>query len=135
MPALTASTVPMPRVTAPWRLSARTLAALAERPPARQVVRSTWDEFAELERAGNHPDVLATLRAILVEHQVLTRTGRCRGCRRCARRSWRLWARSFPCEVWFTVHLGLQGLFTRSPETGPAGAQKAAGRHAARTSL
>lgn len=131
MPSLTGPTTPIPRITVPSRLSARTLAALAGRPPARTLVRSTWDELAELERTGQLPDVLATVRAILIKHQILTRTGRCHACRRGARRGgWReLWRRSFPCEVWFLVNLGFQGLFTSEP----VGERKASGRHAARS--
>lgn len=122
------------RVTVPSRLSDQTLAALADRPPARAMVHSIWDELDELERTGQLPDVIATVRALLLEHQNLTRTGRCRGCRRGARRSgrlWRLWRRSpFPCELWYTVGLGLQGVFTRP---GAPAQQPAAGRHAARS--
>jgi hypothetical protein len=132
MPTLTGPTAPIPRVMVPSRLSARTLAALAGRPPTRTLVRSTWDELAELERTGQLPDVLATVRAILIEHQILTRTGRCLACRRGARRGGRRerWRRSFPCEVWFLVNLGLQGLFTS--QTPPA-SKPSAGRHAARS--
>lgn len=123
-------------VTVPLQLSTRTRAWLVDRPQTRKFVRAIWEELAELERAGNHPpDVLATLRYLLFEHQLLPHAGRCRGGRRGRRRSgWRwIGRRSFPCEVWFTVHLGLQGFFTRPP-VGPAGEQKA-GRHAVRTPL
>ena len=120
-------------VTVPWQLSDRTRARLADRPQTRRFVRAIWDELAELERAGNHPpDILATIRYLLFEHQILTRTGRCHGCRR-RHGSWRrLWRRPFPCEVWFVVHLGLQG-FSTGPPLGPA--KPSAGRHAARSAL
>ncbi|MGH3866011.1 MAG: hypothetical protein ACRDQ4_07710 [Pseudonocardiaceae bacterium] len=126
--------VPTPQITVPSRLSARTLAWLADRPHTSTMIRSIWNELAELERAGNHPDVRATLRFILFEYQILTRTGRCHGCRRGRRRgTWRwLWRRSFPCEVWFTVRIGLQGLFARPP-VGPG--EPETGRHVVRTSL
>lgn len=74
-------------VKEPLRLSARTLAWLANRPHARKLVCSIWDELAELERTGHLPDVLATVRVLLIEHQILTRTGRCLGCRHGWRRS------------------------------------------------
>ncbi len=93
-------------------------------------VRAIWDEIADLERAVNHPDILATVRYLLFEHQILTRAGRCCGCRR-RHGSWRqLWRRSFPCEMWYTVHLGLQGFFTGEPVV--PGDQKP-GRHAVQT--
>jgi hypothetical protein len=127
-----ASTVRTP-VTVPSQLSARTRAWLADRPQTRKFVRAIWDELAELERADNHPpDILATVRYLLFEHQILTRTGRCHGCRRARRRSgWRwIGRRSFPCEVWLVIHLGLQGFYT-GPPVGPG--TPSAGRHAARS--
>lgn len=127
-----APTVPTSGVTVPWQLSARTRAWLIDRPQTRKLVRAIWDEIGELERAGNHPpDVLATLRYLLFEHQILTRAGRCCGCR-WRHGSWRrLWRRSsFPCEVWYTVHLGLQRFFTGEP-VGPG--DQNPGRHAVRT--
>lgn len=133
MPTLTGSTVPMPTAREPLQLSAETLAALAERPHVRTLLRSVWDELDELERTGQLPDLIATVRFLLVEHQILTRTGRCHACRRGARRGdWRqLWRRSFPCQVWLYVNLGLQGLFTHLSVAGPA--PEPTGRHAARS--
>ena len=77
----------------------------------RTVVRWVWNTLTELERSGHDPGTITALRVILLEHQPSGRTGRCRTCRR---RSWRcLWRRRrFPCAVWFTIQLSLQGLFT-----------------------
>jgi hypothetical protein len=126
-----ASTVRTP-VTVPWRLSARTRAWLTDRPQTRRLVHAVLDELAELERAGHPPDILTTVGYLLFEHQIRTRTGRCHGCRR-RHGGWRrLWRRPFPCEVWYVVHLGLQGFYTRPP-LGPG--KPSAGRHAARSSL
>jgi hypothetical protein len=128
-----ASTVRTP-VTVPWQLCARTQAWLTDRPQTRKFVRAIFDELAELERAGHPPAILTTVGYLLFEHQIRTRTGRCHGCRRARRRSgWRrLWRRPFPCEVWYVIHLGLQGFYTRPP-LGPG--TPSAGRHAARSAL
>jgi hypothetical protein len=67
----------MPRVTStesPLQLSEQTLAWLAERPHA----RSVWDGLTE---SAERPDLVATLRAILIDHNVLTCPGRCHACR------------------------------------------------------
>ncbi|MGB6164378.1 MAG: hypothetical protein WCF33_09800 [Pseudonocardiaceae bacterium] len=126
-----ASTVRTP-VTVPWRLCARTRAWLTDRPHTGTFVRAILDELAELERAGHPPDILTTVGYLLFEHQIRTRTGRCHGCRR-RHGTWRrLWRRPFPCEVWYVVHLGLQGFYTRPP-LGPG--TPSAGRHAARSTL
>jgi hypothetical protein len=77
-------TIPMPRVTPtasplpPMQLSEQTLAWLAERPHALHHVRSVW---AALTESAERPDLVATLRAILIDHHFLTRTGRCHACR------------------------------------------------------
>jgi hypothetical protein len=121
-------TTPMPKVTPtasplpPMQLSEQTLAWLAERPHALHHVRSVWDALTD---SAERPDLVATLRAILIDHHFLTRTGRCHACRR----GWTLRRRHFPCKVWYTVELGLQGFFTRLPVV-PSGAQRRTGRHA-----
>lgn len=106
-----ASATPLPRVDPTLQLSTQTVAWLADRPHTRRLVRSVWNKLTELERTGHDPDAVATLRFLLSDHQPPTRTGRCRTCRR---HTWRcLWRRRrFPCGVWFTIDLGLQGLFT-----------------------
>ncbi|MGH3823581.1 MAG: hypothetical protein ACRDRA_12245 [Pseudonocardiaceae bacterium] len=98
---------------ASMQLPARTVTWLADRPHVRTLVRAVWDKLTDLERAGQHPDAIATLRFILIHHQPPTPHGRCRTCRRL---TWRhLWRRRpFPCTIWMTIHLGLQGLFTRT---------------------
>ncbi|MGH3865127.1 MAG: hypothetical protein ACRDQ4_03135 [Pseudonocardiaceae bacterium] len=63
-------------------LSARTVVWLAEHPHQREVVRSVWDELAELERAGYHRRAIDALRSVLLDHQPATRPSRCRTCRR-----------------------------------------------------
>jgi hypothetical protein len=95
-------------------LSARTVEWLAERPHQRRFVRSVWDELAELERMGCHTGAIDALRSVLLNHQPVTRAGRCRACRRFSwrhrvviGRGWRLplpwWGRRFPCPVWFQI--------------------------------
>ena len=108
MPKAKPTTSPLP----PMQLSQRTLAWLAERPHALHHVRSVWDALTE---SAERPDLVATLRAILIDHHFLTRTGRCHACRGTWRRGWTLRRRHFPCKVWYTVESGLQGFFTRSP--------------------
>ncbi|HEY6289558.1 MAG TPA: hypothetical protein VIW48_08940 [Nitrospiraceae bacterium] len=44
-----ASTTPIPRVDVTLQLSARTVAWLADRPRARELVGSVWDKLTELE--------------------------------------------------------------------------------------
>jgi len=102
-----AVTTPIPRMDDTLQLSARTLAWLAQRPPARTLVDSVWDTLAELERAGHPPRLLAALRFVLVHHEP-TPAGRCRACRRV---SWRgLWRRRrFPCVVWRQIRGELLG--------------------------
>jgi hypothetical protein len=89
------------------RLSARSVAWLAERPGARALVESVWDALAELEKAGHHAGAISALRFVLVHHEP-TRAGRCRGCRRVG---WRgLWRRRrFPCVVWRQIRGELLG--------------------------
>lgn len=88
------------------QLSARTLAGLADRPRARELVRSVWDRLDELERAGHDLGAIAALRSVLVHHQP-TSAGRCPTCRR---GTWRhLWRhRPFPCVAWIQVHFELR---------------------------
>jgi hypothetical protein len=96
-----ASPTPIPRMELTQQLSAQTMAWLADRPHTRTLVRSVWSTFTEWERVpGQGPGVIAALRFILIDHQPLTRTGRCRTCPR------------FPCRVWFTLGPGMQGLVT-----------------------
>jgi hypothetical protein len=142
MPLITTRTLPlqrgsepMPRaLKAPLRLSERTLTWMTDRPHARTLVHSIWNELTEREATGELPEVLATLRFLLIEHQFLTRSGRCRGCRRDWRRSWRLWRPGFPCRIWFILDLGLQGFYTRLPVTGLP-SEGTPGRHARRNPL
>jgi hypothetical protein len=95
------------------QLSAQTLAWLADRTSVRTVVRTVWTTVDDLEREGHDPGVLAALRAVLIDHQPVPRTGRCRACPRLSwRRLWR--RRRFPCLVWIRTHLELHGLFSES---------------------
>jgi hypothetical protein len=116
-----ASTTPIPRLDVTLQLSARTVAWLADRPRARELVGSVWDKLAELERAGHHPGAIAALRFVLIHHQPPSPTGRCRSCRRFTwRRLWR--RRSFPCMVWRQVRGELLGPLAsgdhpRTPDT------------------
>ncbi len=107
---LVVTTTPMPSADATLELSARTVAWLAQRPPARALVDSVWDTLTELERAGHHPRLLAALRFVLVHHAP-ARAGRCRACRRV---TWRgLWRRRrFPCVVWRQIRGELLGHLT-----------------------
>jgi hypothetical protein len=102
--------MPISSADATPQLPARTVAWLAQRPPARALVLSVWDALAELERAGYHPRPLAALRFVLAHHAP-TPAGRCRACRRV---SWRgLWRRRrFPCVVWRQVRGELLGHLT-----------------------
>lgn len=93
-------------------LSTRTVAWLANRPRARELVDSVWDTLTDLERAGHHPGVIAALRFVLVHHQPPTPTGRCPHCRCTWRRLW--CRRRWPCVVWRQVHHELLGPFARS---------------------
>lgn len=105
------STAPRPRADTARQFSAQTLTWLANQShQVRRVVHSVWATLTELEQATHHPGALNALRSILTDHQPTSRTGRCRACRRL---SWRhLWRRRpFPCGVWMTTHLELQGLF------------------------
>jgi hypothetical protein len=122
MPRVTPNTSPLP----PMQLPEQTLAWLAERPHALHHVRSVWDALTE---SAERPDLVATPRAILIDHHFLTRTGRCHACRHNWRRGWTVKRRHFPCKIWYTVELGLQGFFTRLPVM-PSGAQRRTGRHA-----
>ncbi len=122
------STVSSPRAEGTRQLSAQTLAWLADRPHVRTVVRWVWDTLTELERVGHDPGAIGALRAVLLDHQPLTRAGRCRACRRHSRR--RLWRRrAFPCGVWMTIHFELQGLFTGDTRTPGCGARPRAIEH------
>lgn len=51
------------------QLSTRTVAWLADRPRARELVGSVWDTLTDLERAGHHPGAIAAVRFVLVHHQ------------------------------------------------------------------
>ena len=111
-------TVPTPRVARTPQLSDQTVFWLAARPHERRVVRSVWDTLTDLERTGHHAGALAALRAVLLDHQPRTRTGRCRTCRRLS--WWHLWRRHpFPCAVWMTIRIELLELLsnTHSPGT------------------
>lgn len=101
-----ALTTPSSRMDVTLQLSARTLAGLADRPRARELVRSVWDRLAELERAGHDLGAIAVLRSVLVRHQP-TSAGRCPTCRR---GTWRhLWRHTpFPCVAWMQVHIELR---------------------------
>ena len=111
----------LPTMDPRLQLSAQTVAWLADRSYDRKFVRSIGNKLTDPELAGHHVDAIATPRVILSDHQFPTRTGRCRACRRHTwRRLWR--RRRFPRGVWFTIDLGLQGLFTvtgrhRTPDT------------------
>ncbi|MGH3812939.1 MAG: hypothetical protein ACRDUV_10840 [Pseudonocardiaceae bacterium] len=100
-----ASTTPMPTVDAPLQLSTKTLDWLAGHPHARRLVRSVWDQLAELERGGQHPGPIDALRSILTHHQPTSR-GRCHTCR-----CWRWCRRPFPCAVWHQIRGELLGQF------------------------
>ncbi|MGH3755915.1 MAG: hypothetical protein ACRDRP_25195 [Pseudonocardiaceae bacterium] len=89
------------------KLPARTLAWLAEHPPARKFARSVWDKLTELERAGHRPGTIQALRQVLADHGP-TAAGRCRACRR---RRWR--RRRFPCIVWHEIAGQLPGMVPR----------------------
>lgn len=103
-----ASTTPIPRVDVTLQLSTRTVAWLADKPRARELVDSVWGKLVELEREGHHPGAIAALRFILIHHQPPSSTGRCRTCRRYTWR--RLWRRHpFPCTVWRQVRAELLG--------------------------
>jgi hypothetical protein len=91
------------------QLSTRTVAWLANRPRARELVGSVWDTLTDLERAGHHPRTIAALRFVLVHHQPPTPTGRCPHCRFTWRRLWR--RRPWPCVVWRQIHHELLGPF------------------------
>jgi hypothetical protein len=116
-----ASTTPRPRVDVTLQLSVQTVAWLADRPRARELIGSVWDKLAELERAGHHTGAVAALRFVLIHHQPPSPAGRCRTCRRFTWR--RLWCRRpFPCVVWRQVHGELLGPLTgggrpRIPDT------------------
>jgi hypothetical protein len=82
-------------------------ARLAEHPDAREMVSSVWTTLTALEKAGQHPGILAALRFVLIHHQPPSRTGRCPACRR------HLWRRRrFPCVVWRQVRGELLGHLT-----------------------
>lgn len=103
-----ASPAPIPRVDVTLQGSDRTVAWLADRPRARELVSSVWDKLAELGRAGHHPGAIAALRFVLIHHQPPTLTGRCPRCRRFTwRRLWR--GHPFPCVVWRQIHGELLG--------------------------
>ncbi|MCA1694026.1 MAG: hypothetical protein LC749_04460 [Actinobacteria bacterium] len=91
------------------QLSTRTVAWLADRPRARELVGSVWDTFTDLEHKGHHPGAIAALRFVLVHHQPPTPTGRCLHCRFTWRRLWR--RRPWPCVVWRQIHHELLGPF------------------------
>ncbi|MGH3809608.1 MAG: hypothetical protein ACRDRU_23885, partial [Pseudonocardiaceae bacterium] len=57
-----ASTAEMPGMDAALHLSTRTLAWLADHPPARKFARSVWDKLTELERGGHRPSTIHALR-------------------------------------------------------------------------
>lgn len=96
----------MPRADVTLDLSARTVTWLADHPRARRLVGSVWDTLTELERAGHHPRLIATLQRVLAHHQP-TPAGRCPACRH-----WTGRRRRFPCTVWHQVRGELFGLFT-----------------------
>ncbi|MGH4005601.1 MAG: hypothetical protein ACRDSO_16020 [Pseudonocardiaceae bacterium] len=52
-------TAPSPRADSARHLSPQTLAWLADRPHARQMVRSMWEALTELEQAGHHPGAIS----------------------------------------------------------------------------
>lgn len=118
------ATTPIPRVDASLRLSARTLAWLAEHPVARALVDSVRDTLAELEKAGHHAGAIAALRFVLVHHEP-NAAGRCRACRRLG---WRgLWRQHrFPCMVWRQIrgelrgHLAVAGFHRRADDSSNA---------------
>lgn len=91
------------------QLSTRTVAWLADRPRARELVGSVWDTLTALEHAGHHPGAIAAVRFVLVHHQPPTPTGRCPHCRFTWRRLWR--RRPWPCVVWRQIHHELLGPF------------------------
>jgi hypothetical protein len=101
-------TVPQSHAEGTPQLWTHTLAQLAARPHVHRMVRSIWDTLTNLEQDGHHPGALAALRTVLIDHQPSTRADRCRGCRRFSwRRLWR--QRTFPCRVWMTTYVELQG--------------------------
>jgi hypothetical protein len=98
------ATTAMPGMDAALNLSTRTVAWLAEHPPARKFARSVWDKLTELERAGHRPDTIHALRQVLADHRP-TAAGRCRACRR-----WKWRRRRFPCIVWHEIGSKLPGM-------------------------
>lgn len=107
------SSAAIPREQQGPPLPARTLAVLAERPPAvRVLVQRVWTSLTELHRSGRHPHphALAALLSDLIEHQP-SRTGRCRACPRRHRwhPSWSWQRPLFPCIVWITTDVTLHG--------------------------
>jgi hypothetical protein len=100
-----ASPTPMPTADATRQLSTQTLNWLANHPHARRFVRSVRNKLTELERLGQYPEAIDTLRRVLTHHQPTTAV-RCRACRR-----WTGRRRRFPCIVWHQIHSELLGGF------------------------
>ncbi|MGH3806594.1 MAG: hypothetical protein ACRDRU_08155 [Pseudonocardiaceae bacterium] len=98
-------------------LSARTVEWLEGRPPVeRRFVHSVWERLAELERFGCPTGPIDALRSILLDHQPVTRSGRCHGCRCLTWRHRVVWryhlipvpqCRHFPCLVWSQIGIEL----------------------------
>lgn len=123
-------TPPIPQEQDRLRLSARTLAYLAEGPPiTRTLVHRVWNALTEPHHSGRHPNprALATLLAQLLEHEP-SRTGRCRVCpRRYSGWNWR--RPRFPCPVWTTIDFQLQDPFrTTHPRQSPSSPRESVGR-------
>ncbi|MGH3684524.1 MAG: hypothetical protein ACRDRU_20690 [Pseudonocardiaceae bacterium] len=97
-------------------LPARTVEWLAKHPHQRRFVHSVWERLAELERFGCPTAPIDAVRSILLDHQPVTRAGRCHGCRRLNwghRVVWRYHlipvprCRRFPCLVWSRIGVEL----------------------------
>ncbi|MGH3827585.1 MAG: hypothetical protein ACRDQX_10495 [Pseudonocardiaceae bacterium] len=104
---------PRPETTLP----ARTVRWLEGRPHIeRTFVHAVWDALTELERFECPTGPIDALRSILLDHQPVTRSGRCHGCRRLNWRHRIVWRyhlipfprqHRFPCLMWSQIGIEL----------------------------